>query len=94
MAAEMSTGALATANVYKRQPSSSMLITDVESKFYKKAVGKTIFICKDGLQIEQTIDSAYATLVPQTIRVQSIGYNQQQEQVAEFWFTWSFKVKQ
>src|SRR5215204_1043055 len=33
MAAEMSTGALAMANVYKRQPSASMLITDVESKF-------------------------------------------------------------
>ena len=32
MAAEMSTGALAMANVYKRKPSASMLITSVDSK--------------------------------------------------------------
>ena len=94
MAAEMSTGALAMANVYKRKPSTSMLITSVDSKYYKKAVGKTIFTCKEGQAIKQTINQAYASSVPQTIRVKSEGYNQQNELVAEFWFTWSFKVKQ
>ena len=94
MAAEMSTGALAMANVYQRKPSASMLITSVDSKYYKKAIGKTIFICKEGLLIKQAIDIAYTTVSPQTIRVQSEGFNQQNEIVAEFWFTWSFKVKQ
>jgi hypothetical protein len=94
MAAEMSTGALAMANVYQRKPSASMLITSVDSKYYKKAIGKTIFICKGGLLIKQAIDTAYTTFSPQTIRVQSEGFNHQNELVAEFWFTWSFKVKQ
>ena len=94
MAAEMSTGTLAMANVYKRKPSASMLITSVDSKYYKKAIGKTIFTCKEGEAMKQTINEAYETSTPQTIRVKSEGYNQQNELVAEFWFTWSFKVKQ
>jgi hypothetical protein len=94
MAAEMSTGALAMANVYQRKPSVSMLITSVDSKYHKKAIGKTIFMCKEGVAIKQTIDTAYSTSSPQTIKVKSEGYNQQNELVAEFWFTWSFKVKQ
>ena len=94
MAAEMSTGALAMANVYQRKPSTSMLITSVDSKYHKKAIGKTIFTCREGLTMKQTINQAYATSSPQMIRVKSEGYNQQNELVAEFWFTWSFKVKQ
>ena len=94
MAAEMSTGVLAMANLYKRTPKTSMLITSVESKYYKKATGKTIFICWDGLKMKATIDEAYQTYLPQSITARSEGYNEQNELVAEFWFTWSFKVKQ
>lgn len=94
MAAEMSTGVLAMANLYKRTPKTSMLITSVESKYYKKATGKTIFICRDGLKMKATIDEAYQTYLPQSITARSEGYNEQNELVAEFWFTWSFKVKQ
>ena len=93
MAAEMSTGALAMANVYQRKPSASMLITFVESKYHKKAIGKTTFTCKEGQALKQTINESYATSTPQTIRVRSEGYNKQNELVAEFWFTLSFKVK-
>src|SRR5215204_7378389 len=94
MAAEMSTGALAMANVYQRKPSASMLITSIDSKYHKKAIGETIFTCEEGQAMKQAINEAYATSTPQTIRVKSDGYNQQNELVAEFWFTWSFKVKQ
>ena len=94
MAAEMSTGALAMANVYKRKPAASMLITSVDSKYYKKATGKTIFICREGLKIKEVVNKAYQAFSPQSIIVKSEGYNQQKELVAEFWFTWSFKVKQ
>src|SRR4026209_1026751 len=52
MAAEMSTGALAMANVYHRNPKTSMLITSVKSRYFKKAIGKTMFTCKDGLKIK------------------------------------------
>ena len=94
MAAEMSTGALAMANIYQRKPSVSMLITNVASSYHKKAIGKTVFTCNEGLTIKQAINTAYTTLSPQTIRVRSEGCNKQNELVAEFWFTWSFKVKQ
>lgn len=93
MAAEMSTGALAMANVYQRKPPTSMLITSVESKYYKKAVGKTIFTCNDGSKIKMAVEEAYKTFLPQSIIVKSEGYNDDNELVAEFWFTWSFKVK-
>src|SRR5688500_12759222 len=94
MAAEMSTGALAMANIYKRKPAISMLITNVESNYYKKAIGKTIFTCNEGLVIKDAINTAYTSSSPQIIRLKSVGYNIHNELVAEFWFTWSFKVKQ
>src|SRR6476646_11547024 len=37
MAAEMSTGLLAMANIYGRKPRVSMLITGMEARFHKKA---------------------------------------------------------
>ena len=94
MAAEMSTGALAMANVYQRKPPTSMLITSVESKYFKKGVGKTIFVCNDGLKIKEAVNEAYQTFSPQSVIVKSEGYNQNKELIAEFWFRWSFKVKQ
>ena len=94
MAAEMSTGALAMAHVYQRKPVVSMLITAVESKFLKKAVDKTFFVCNEGGAIKHAVEQACATGNGQTITVVSKGFNQQNELVAEFLFTWSFKVKQ
>ena len=58
MAAEMSTGVLALAYIYKREPSVSMLVLKVDGNFIKKATGITIFTCEDGLVIKQTIDDA------------------------------------
>ena len=93
MAAEMSTGILAMANVYKRNPKVSMLVVGVEGKFYKKATDVTSFICEEGLRIKQIIELAISTEEGQTIRALSSGFNKQNELVAEFWITWSFKVK-
>src|ERR1700712_3960414 len=39
MAAEMSTGALAMAHTYKSKPAVSMLVTNLEANFMKKAAG-------------------------------------------------------
>jgi hypothetical protein len=94
MAAEMSTGILAMANTYKRSPKVSMLVTGIEGKFYKKAIDQTNFICEEGYAIKQTIEIAMATGEPQSIKVLSTGFNKQNELIAEFWITWSFKVKQ
>ena len=93
MAAEMSTGVLAMAHIYRRRPGISMLIVGMEAAFAKKATGKTLFTCSDGLLIRDAVERAIATATPQTITVRSIGHNAAGEPVAEFAFTWSFKVK-
>lgn len=93
MAAELSTGALSMAHLYKRQPPISMLVVKVESEYYKKATGVTIFTCTAGDRIRETIEKTIRSGEGENIRVQSTGRNNQGETVAEFWITWSFKVK-
>jgi hypothetical protein len=93
MAAEMSTGALALANIYKRNPPVSMLVVKVESEYFKKATGKTYFTCNDGLLFYNAVKESVATGEGRTIRAKSIGVNDKSEVVAEFYITWSFKAK-
>lgn len=93
MAAEMSTGVLAMAHIYKIKPGVSMLVVGNESRFLKKATGKTIFTCSDGEAIKAAVEKSIATGEGQTIIAKSIGYNKKEEIVAEFLFTWSFKPK-
>src|SRR5215213_1483659 len=93
MAAELSTGVLAMAHVYKRQPSIAMLVTGIEGKFHKKATGLTLFQCADGEMMSETIMKAISLRVPQEIKAHSIGRNKDGDVVAEFWITWSFKVR-
>lgn len=93
MAAELSTGVLAMAHVYKRKPAVSMLVTGIEGKFYKKAVGQTIFTCVDGPVIAEAVNNAVEKMTPQDVKAYSVGKNQQGEVVCEFWINWSFKAK-
>ena len=92
MAAEMTTGVLAMANTYQRTPSISMLVTGIEGKFYKKAIGVTRFVCKEGNSMQKIIE-AVAEGEPQSIKLLSSGFNENNELIAEFWIVWSFKVR-
>ncbi|MGN6438913.1 MAG: DUF4442 domain-containing protein [Agriterribacter sp.] len=94
MAAEMSTGALAMAHVYKRNPSVSMLITEMSAEYYKKATDITTFVCRDGIAIRDAVEEAIATDGSNVISVKSSGTNAAGELIAEFMFTWSLKVRQ
>jgi hypothetical protein len=93
MAAEMSTGALALAHLYKRNPPVSMLVVKTEGEYFKKAVDTTTFLCEDGSAIKKAIDEAIATGEGKMIRAKTIGKNKAGELIAEFYFTWSFKAK-
>lgn len=93
MAAELSTGALAMAHLYKRSPAVSMLVVKVESEYFKKATGRTTFICEDGETMLTAIEESTATGEGRIVRAKSIGKNADREIVAEFYITWSFKVK-
>jgi hypothetical protein len=93
MAAEMSTGVLGLAHIHKRNPAVSMLVVNISGSFIKKAVGKTTFICNDGLIIKQTVEAAIFHGEGKTVIAKSTGTNAQGEVVSEFLITWSFKAK-
>jgi hypothetical protein len=93
MAAELSTGLLAMANIYGRRPSVSMLITGMEARFHKKAKGPSFFTCTNGALIRDAIDTTVRSGEGLEIKVYSVGKNNVGEVVAEFWFSWSFKRK-
>jgi hypothetical protein len=93
MAAEMSTGALVMNLVYNRTPPVSMLVVHLEANYSKKAIGRTRFTCTDGPAIRSAIETALTTGEGQAVRVRSSGTNANGELVAEFYITWSFKVK-
>ncbi len=94
MAAEMSTGVLAMAHLFDQVPATSMLIVHMEANFLKKGTGITSFTCEDGLMIQQAIKEAMASGKASTINSRSVGVDESGTIVAEFVFTWSFKVKQ
>ena len=93
MAAEMSTGVLAMAHIQGRKPPVSMLVTGLEASFFKKATGRTVFVCTDGAVIKAAIERAVSTGEATTIRACSIGTSGSGEVIAEFFITWSFKTK-
>ena len=93
MAAEMSTGVLGLMQLHKRKPAVSMLVVGLEASYYKKAVGRTQFICEDGELIKTAVDETISTGEARVVKVKSTGKNKDGEIVAEFYITWSFKSK-
>ena len=93
MAAELSTGILTVAQTYQTNPPVSMLVVKCEGEFYKKAIGNIIFTCVDGLVIAKSIQETLTTKQGVSITTTTIGKNEQNEVVAKFIFTWSFKAK-
>ncbi|MFM7645463.1 MAG: DUF4442 domain-containing protein [Sphingomonadales bacterium] len=93
MAAEMSTGILAMARIYKKKTGVSMLVVSMQSQFYKKATGTIRFSCNDGALFESAIQKAIDSGESVTLQATASGTNQRGERVAQFVFTWSFKRK-
>ena len=93
MAAEMSTGTLAMAHLYKMDPPVSMLVVKMEAEYFKKSTGQILFSCKDGEALQLAVEEAVVTHEPVTCEARSIGINEKGEVVAEFKLTWSFRVK-
>lgn len=93
MAGEMSSGSLAMAHVYQRQPPVSMLVVKLEAIYHKKATGVTTFICEEGDAIKQAIEHAVNTGEAQTLICRSEGRNASGDLVATFLLTWSFRKK-
>jgi hypothetical protein len=91
-AAEFSTGLLAL-DAISRHGAVSMLITNMEARFVKKATTAITFTCAEGQAIAEAVAQAKTTGIPQTITVSSTGVQASGEVVSHFSFTWSFKAK-
>ena len=89
----MSTGVLGLMQVIEQKPSVSMLVVNLEANYFKKAVDVTTFTCEDGKALELLVDDAIATGEAKSFKAKSVGKNKAGEIVAEFYITWSFKVK-
>ena len=93
MAAELSTGLLAMARVYKRHPRISMLVISMRAVYHKKATDTTIFRCEHGSAFEATILKAIDSGESQQFTAISTGRTRQGDLIAEFYIEWSFKAK-
>lgn len=93
MAAELSTGILCMDKIQKSGYKISMLVVGLEAHFTKKAVGKIVFTCEQGKELDEVLQKAITTKEGQTLKMRSIGIDEQGNQVSEFQFLWSFKVK-
>ena len=93
MAAELTTGAIVIKKIRESGEKISMLVTNHSGRFTKKAIGKITFTCNDGVLIDEALKRTIDTGEGQTITMKSVGLNEQGEQVSEYEFEWSVKLK-
>ena len=91
MAAELSTGILVI--LHTDGKNISMLVTNLEAKYYKKASTKIKFICLDGDKIFSSVEQAINSGESQVCTVNSKGYDLNGVCVSEFNITWSLKKR-
>ncbi len=94
MAAELVTGILMIKKIKESDSKISMLVVKQEGSFHKKATGNIIFSCDQGDKIDKVIDTAIKTKEGQTLVLEAAGFDQDNEMVSSFAFTWSIKLRQ
>lgn len=93
MAAELSTGLMCSQKIKDSGVKISMLVVGLQANFSKKAVGKIVFSCNQGKEIDEILKKAIETGEGQTLTLHSKGFDEAGDEVSEFSFTWSFKTK-
>ena len=93
MTAELSTGALALFSIAKHKESIAVLVVESNGKFHKKAVGRIRFICEDGNVFQDALKECVNSKESVQVTAHSKGYNESNELICEYQFTWSFKVR-
>lgn len=91
-AAEMSSGVLCMLHL-TGSTNYSMLVTDFQATFLKKADQPIEFVCKDGTKLENTISSMNEPGQTNALTMDIMGINKDGITVATFRLTWSFKRK-
>ncbi len=93
MAAELSTGLPSRACVHNANPSVSMLVTSMNAQFTKKAKGRIRFVCSDMQKIFQAVQQTKQTGEWTPATVQTIGYNEDGQEIARFNYEWSYRAR-
>ncbi|MCP4883391.1 MAG: DUF4442 domain-containing protein [Flavobacteriales bacterium] len=93
MTAELVTGLLMMKKIKESNKKISMLVVKQEGNFHKKATGKIIFSCYQGIEIDQVIAAAIETGEGQNLVLKAEGINEEKVMVSDFEFTWSIKLK-
>ena len=93
MASELSTGILVMREIKNSERKVSMLVTNMNGTFTKKATGKILFTCTDGKLIREAIQKSVKTGEGQTVVMTSEGFNKEGISVSKFEYEWSVKVK-
>ena len=92
--ADASGGVLAMKLIKDSGKNISLVFKDLKADFYKRAMGDTIFICKDGERIRKLIDKVIATGERHNmpLHIDAFVPTQQDEPVAHFVLTLSLKL--
>lgn len=93
MAAELATGAIVIKKIKESGQAISMLVTNHQGTFTKKAVGLIKFSCVDGVSIDEAISKTIETGEGQKILMKSVGIDENGDQVSVYEFEWSVKLK-
>lgn len=93
MAAEFCGGLMLLSKIKKSGIDIASLVVKNEGEFTKKAVGKIVFTCEQGTEIDAAIAKAIATGEGIVIPLTTIAKDEQGDVVATFLFTWSIKVR-
>jgi len=93
MAAELSTGAPALLALKGTDADIVLIIVDLKAEFVKKATTKIIFTCEDYKLFSQALSQLKQVGDIVEVTAKTIGRNTNEEEVARFDFTWSFKLR-
>ena len=91
MAAELSTAAPAMLALKGSEADIALIIVDFLAEFLKKAQSKTTFVSHDFHKFQSAISNLKNPGDSASVSAKTIGTNSAGEEVACFYFTWSFK---
>jgi len=93
MAAELSTAAMIIMALKAGDENVALIITQVKADFVKKASSRIVFSCRDYESICDALRQLSEPGDAVAVKVKSEGRDENDDIVATFYFTWSFKVR-
>lgn len=91
MTAEMSTGSLLMAYSQAYNPGFKFILVGTTAHFFKKAKGKTTFVCEGGAIIQKIITDNFGSQEAFDIPLTSKAFNEDNEVISEFRFDWKIR---